>query len=115
MPARKKEALRLSVCSCYSTAEPNNPAHYLTKTGMWARVLRLGHRMREIHTIPVRAILSAILFAGCATTPVVPTTTTSPTTSVVPTIPESDWPAYNRTLAGDRFSPLSEINTTNVA
>src|SRR5205085_2156480 len=26
-----------------------------------------------------------------------------------------DWPAYNRTLAGDRFSPLSEINAGNVA
>src|SRR5438270_88657 len=26
-----------------------------------------------------------------------------------------DWPAYNRTLAGDRFSPLSEINAANVA
>ena len=26
-----------------------------------------------------------------------------------------DWPGYNRTLAGDRFSPLKEINTTNVA
>jgi len=27
----------------------------------------------------------------------------------------SDWPGYNRTLAGDRFSPLSEINRENVA
>jgi PQQ-dependent dehydrogenase (methanol/ethanol family) len=26
-----------------------------------------------------------------------------------------DWPAYNRTLAGDRFSPLEEINRDNVA
>ena len=26
-----------------------------------------------------------------------------------------DWPAYNRTLAGDRFSPLDEINRGNVA
>jgi alcohol dehydrogenase (cytochrome c) len=25
-----------------------------------------------------------------------------------------DWPAYNRTLAGDRFSPLKEINAANV-
>ncbi|HEY5567077.1 MAG TPA: PQQ-binding-like beta-propeller repeat protein [Gammaproteobacteria bacterium] len=25
-----------------------------------------------------------------------------------------DWPAYNRTLAGDRFSPLDEINRGNV-
>jgi quinate dehydrogenase (quinone) len=26
----------------------------------------------------------------------------------------SDWPAYGRTLAGTRFSPISEINPTNV-
>lgn len=30
-------------------------------------------------------------------------------------VPAGDWPSYNRTLAGDRFSPLKEINTTNVA
>jgi alcohol dehydrogenase (cytochrome c) len=26
----------------------------------------------------------------------------------------ADWPGYNRNLAGDRYSPLAEINTTNV-
>jgi PQQ-dependent dehydrogenase (methanol/ethanol family) len=26
----------------------------------------------------------------------------------------ADWPAYNRTLAGDRYSPLSQITTANV-
>src|SRR4030095_3991156 len=26
-----------------------------------------------------------------------------------------DWPSYNRTLASDRYSPLSEINTKNAA
>jgi alcohol dehydrogenase (cytochrome c) len=26
-----------------------------------------------------------------------------------------DWPSYNRTLAGDRYSPLAEINRANVA
>jgi len=26
-----------------------------------------------------------------------------------------DWPLYSRTLAGTRYSPLTEINTTNVA
>jgi alcohol dehydrogenase (cytochrome c) len=28
--------------------------------------------------------------------------------------PSADWPAYNRTLAGDRYSPLAEITTANV-
>ena len=28
---------------------------------------------------------------------------------------DGDWLTYNRTLAGDRFSPLTEINRSNVA
>ncbi len=28
--------------------------------------------------------------------------------------PPEDWPSYNRTVAGDRFSPLTEINPSNV-
>jgi alcohol dehydrogenase (cytochrome c) len=28
--------------------------------------------------------------------------------------PPADWPAYNRTLAGDRYSPLAQITTANV-
>ncbi|HSU97249.1 MAG TPA: PQQ-binding-like beta-propeller repeat protein, partial [Gemmatimonadaceae bacterium] len=31
-----------------------------------------------------------------------------------PMINPQDWPGYNRTLAGDRFSPLSEITRNNV-
>ena len=32
-----------------------------------------------------------------------------------PAVAAGDWPAYNRTLAGDRFSPLDEINRGNVS
>ena len=32
-----------------------------------------------------------------------------------PAVAAGDWPAYNRTLAGDRFSPLAEIDRGNVA
>ena len=32
-----------------------------------------------------------------------------------PTASPDDWPSYNRTLAGDRYSPLTEINRANVA
>jgi quinoprotein glucose dehydrogenase len=28
--------------------------------------------------------------------------------------PDADWPTYNRDLAGTRYSPLTQINTTNV-
>ncbi len=31
-----------------------------------------------------------------------------------PVVAAADWPSYNRTLAGDRFSPLDEINKSNV-
>jgi PQQ-dependent dehydrogenase (methanol/ethanol family) len=31
------------------------------------------------------------------------------------TVAAADWPLYNRTLAGDRFSPLAEIDRGNVA
>jgi quinoprotein glucose dehydrogenase len=30
-------------------------------------------------------------------------------------IPRTDWPAQNRDLAGTRYSPLTQINTKNVA
>src|SRR5581483_37831 len=33
----------------------------------------------------------------------------------VKAIPAGDWPLYSRDLASDRFSPLKQINTTNVA
>ena len=33
----------------------------------------------------------------------------------VKAIPAGDWPLYSRDLASDRFSPLTQINTTNVA
>jgi alcohol dehydrogenase (cytochrome c) len=32
-----------------------------------------------------------------------------------PRVDAGDWPSYNRTLAGDRYSPLAEINTRNVS
>jgi alcohol dehydrogenase (cytochrome c) len=38
------------------------------------------------------------------------TSAPSPASSV----PPGDWPSYNRTLAGDRFSPLAEITPSNV-
>jgi alcohol dehydrogenase (cytochrome c) len=36
------------------------------------------------------------------------------TSAAPPAVPPSDWPAYNRTLAGDRYSPLAEITASNV-
>lgn len=38
----------------------------------------------------------------------------TPRSPVAPSVASGDWPSYNRTLAGDRFSPLTEINSRNV-
>jgi alcohol dehydrogenase (cytochrome c) len=46
--------------------------------------------------------------AGCTTAATIPAPTPDATVA-------SDWPGYNRTLAGDRFSPLAEINRENVS
>jgi len=36
-------------------------------------------------------------------------------TKQVKSIPPGDWPLYSRDSASDRFSPLTQINTANVA
>jgi alcohol dehydrogenase (cytochrome c) len=41
--------------------------------------------------------------------------TPSSTLSAVPSAAAGDWPTFNRTLAGDRFSPLAEIDRSNVS
>jgi glucose dehydrogenase len=39
----------------------------------------------------------------------------APAASPTDKTPPGDWPAYNRTVSGDRFSPLAEIDRGNVA
>jgi alcohol dehydrogenase (cytochrome c) len=54
------------------------------------------------------ALASLVLFgASCATV--------APAVTAVSPTGDRDWPAYNRTLAGDRFSPLTEITAANVS
>ncbi|HEX7981622.1 MAG TPA: PQQ-binding-like beta-propeller repeat protein [Gemmatimonadaceae bacterium] len=38
----------------------------------------------------------------------------APTAAVRGPVAAADWPSYNRTVAGDRFSPLTEIDRSNV-
>jgi len=40
---------------------------------------------------------------------------TSPAPTPASSVPAGDWPTFNRTLAGDRFSPLTQIDRSNVA
>lgn len=56
--------------------------------------------------------------AGAASSPPVATPAAAAPDSppaAAPSVAPADWPAYNRTLAGDRFSPLAEIDRSNAA
>ena len=59
-------------------------------------------------------ISGVIALSACRSTPAV----RSPAQAVAAPpiiVNPGDWPGYNRTLAGDRYSPLAEINAANVA
>jgi len=58
-------------------------------------------------TFALASIVFVLTFAACA--PPAPLNAPGITGAA------GDWPSYNRTLAGDRFSPLSDINRSNVA
>lgn len=58
----------------------------------------------QAHRSAIAAACCATLLAGCGGG-----------TNPAPGVAAADWPSYNRTLAGDRFSPLAEIDRGNVA
>jgi PQQ-dependent dehydrogenase (methanol/ethanol family) len=62
---------------------------------------------------PATSILAifVLTLAACGRASPVP----APLVSPAPTVAPGDWPTFNRTLAGDRFSPLTEIDRSNVA
>ena len=55
----------------------------------------------------------ATVLSACSTPPA--TVSTGPAAVAPVSVSSGDWPSYNRTLAGDRYSPLAEINAGNVA
>ena len=61
----------------------------------------------------IACLSSAIVLSAC-TPPRHPNGSTAVPVAAV-AVNSGDWPAYNRTLAGDRYSPLAEINSSNVA
>ena len=69
------------------------------------------------------AACSAVLLCGCERAsspdeapPASAPAAAAPARSTPPApIAAADWPSYNRTLASDRFSPLAEIDRSNVA
>ncbi len=66
--------------------------------------------MTHVRIACAAVVAAFIVFAGCRRTGVVGATR-APSSNVA----AGDWPAFNRTLAGDRFSPLAEIDRSNVA
>ena len=62
---------------------------------------------------PAAYFAGTIALAACSSPP--PAAIPTPSVAIAQPADPGDWPAYNRTLPGDRFSPLSEINTGNVA
>ena len=55
--------------------------------------------------------IAPLVLTACAHKASVAPAGTTPVSSVAP----GDWPSFNRTLAGDRFSPLAEIDRSNVS
>ena len=69
-------------------------------------------------SLPIMVALTSAALTSCNSgTPSSPAAAASnaPPPSAPQQVPAGDWPAYNRTLAGDRFSPLDEIDRGNVA
>src|SRR4051812_15782119 len=72
--------------------------------------LRNGDPPMRYHrfALIVTCLSSVVALAACRSS--------APVVGTAPVVVNAgDWPGYNRTLAGDRFSPLSEINASNVA
>src|SRR5206468_12526280 len=53
--------------------------------------------------------LAVLTVAACSHPSPMASAKASPASGVAP----GDWPTFNRTLAGDRFSPLAEIDRSN--
>jgi alcohol dehydrogenase (cytochrome c) len=82
-----------------------------------------GNFVRNRPFITTLCAVVALLFAACGrqadsgsgSAPPTPGAAPGATAAAGGAPAPGDWPAYNRTLAGDRFSPLAEITAANVA
>ncbi len=68
-------------------------------------------------SVGIATVCCAHLLAGCGGTDLPePVASAAPSaTAAAQSVAAADWPSYNRTLAGDRFSPLAEIDRGTVA
>src|SRR5437773_12038896 len=56
----------------------------------------------------------AVILAAAAILPAVAQTQSTKQAAAAKPNPAADWPMYNRDLGGTRYSPLTQINSTNV-
>src|SRR5258706_3563530 len=82
---------------CELQTAPQSPGAGPVATG--------GHVLKK--NFAFASIVSLLTFAACAPS--------APLSAPTITGAAGDWPSYNRTLPGDRFSPLAEISRSNVA
>ena len=78
------------------------------------------HKKRSSFALGILVTICFGLNSACTQRPtntnVVQTTTPTATPATAQsTIADGDWPSYNRTLTSERFSPLNQITTENVA
>lgn len=72
--------------------------------------------MRLVEHCAIVMTVGCALLSGCSRQSAAPDAAPAAAATSRPAEPApGDWPAYNRTLAGDRFSPLAEIDRGNVA
>jgi alcohol dehydrogenase (cytochrome c) len=82
--------------------------------------LSRSRKTRERLRIGIAIACCATWLSGCGrgtepgTEPELDAASSAPAPEA-PDVAAADWPSYNRTLAGDRFSPLAEIDRGNVA
>ena len=79
--------------------------------------LNRSKKTRESMVFGSAVIGCATVLSGCdrGSDPATESEPVVPAAVVAEDVADADWPSYNRTLAGDRFSPLDEIDRGNVA
>jgi alcohol dehydrogenase (cytochrome c) len=107
-----------SVTDTISSANPINPSRIpdarlpreersaILPRGVHDAVFHEGTNMRSFLAVTLAG--AAALTAACLKIPINGSASGRVETG-------GDWPSYNRTLAGDRFSPLAQIDRSNVA
>jgi alcohol dehydrogenase (cytochrome c) len=81
----------------------------------------MGGYVKQNISIPIGILIAAYFGLSTACTPAANSNISHATPTVTPAraqteaVADGDWAGYNRTLTGERYSPLDQITTANVA